>query len=134
FDFYPRHVDAGRAFAAARFAGDAKFQRLRHLIGCQRIRPELAGDGEAERVGAPTRHITLVTGDAVTRTHDAAGKRAAGAVVVTHFDGALKATAGAGISRPVERGFERTSAIAGRVAKIFAIVESRRPHDFAGIE
>ena len=78
--------------------------RLRHLVRGQRIGPELAGDGEAQRIGAPARDVALVAGDAVARAHDAAGERAAGAVVVAHLDRALETAAGAGIGRPVEMG------------------------------
>ena len=40
-DLHARHVDAGRAFAAARLAGNAELQRLGHLVGRQRIGAEL---------------------------------------------------------------------------------------------
>ena len=64
-DLHARHVDAGRAFAPAGLAGDAEFQRLRHLVGGERIRPELAGDGKPQRVGAAAGDVALVAGDAI---------------------------------------------------------------------
>ena len=103
-DLHPRHVDAGRAFAPAGLAGDAELQRLRHLVGGERVGPELAGDGEAQRVGAAARDVALVAGDAIARAHHAARERAAGAVVVAHLDRALETAARAGIGRPVEMG------------------------------
>ena len=101
-DLHARHVDAGRAFAPAGLAGDAELQRLRHLVGGERVRPELAGDREPQRVGAAARHVALVAGDAIARAHHAAGELAAGAVVVAHLDRALETAAGARIGRPVE--------------------------------
>ncbi len=134
FDLHPRHVDAGRTFAPARLAGDAEFERLGHVVGGQRIRPKLAGDGKPQRIGAAARHVALVKGDAVTRAHDAACKCAAGAVVVAHLDRALEAAAGSGIGRPVERGLHLIGAIVRAVAEIRAVIEFRRAHDLAGIE
>src|SRR6266849_3948964 len=132
-DLHARHVDAGRAFAPAGLAGDAERKRLRHRVGGERIGSELAGDGEAQRIGAPARDVALVAGDAVARAHDAAVQRPAGAVVVAHLDRALEAAAGAGIGRPVERAGDVLGAIVRAVAKIAAVVEFRRPYDLAGI-
>ena len=41
-DLHPGHVDASGAFVAAGLAGHAEFQRVHHLVGRQRIRPQLA--------------------------------------------------------------------------------------------
>ena len=40
----------------------------------ERIRPELAGDREPQRVGAAARDVALVAGDAIARAHHAAGR------------------------------------------------------------
>ncbi len=133
-DLHARHVDAGRAFAPAGLAGDAELQRLRHLVGGERVGAELAGDGEAQRIGAPARHVALVAGDAIGRAHHAAGELAAGAVVVAHLDRALETAAGARIGGPVERRGHRLAVIAGAVAEQAAVVELGRAHDLAGIE
>ena len=133
-DLHPRHVDAGRAFAPACLAGDAELHRLRHLVGGERVGTELPGDGEPQCIGAAARDVLLVARRPVGRTHDAAGERAAGAVVVAHLDGALETAADAGIGRPVEHRRHRLAVIAGAVAEIGAVVEVRRPHDLAGIE
>ena len=101
-DLHARHVDAGRAFAPARLARDAKLERLRHLVRRERIGSKLAGDRKPQRIGAPAGHVALVARDAVARAHHAARKRAAGAVVVAHLDRALKTAAAAGIGGPVE--------------------------------
>ncbi len=81
---------------------DAQLQRLGHLVRGQRIGAKLAGDGEAQRIGAAARDVALVAGDAIARAHHAAGQRAAGAVVVAHLDRALETAAAARIGRPVE--------------------------------
>ncbi len=47
-DLHARHVDAGRAFALARLAGDAKLERLRHLVGGERLLAERAGKREPQ--------------------------------------------------------------------------------------
>ena len=106
-DLHARHVDAGGAFAPAGLAGHAELERLRHLVRGQRVGAELARDREAQRVGAAAGDVALVAGDAVARAHDAAGERAAGAVVVAHLDRALETAAGAGIGRPVEPRIDR---------------------------
>ena len=134
FDLHARHVDAGRTFAPAGLAGHAIFQRFRHLVRRQRVGPELPGEGEPQRVGAAARDVTLLAGDAVARAHDAAGERAAGAVVVAHLDRALESAAPARIGRPVEMRLDLVGAIVGAVAEQAAVVELRRPHDLAGIE
>src|SRR6516225_10026473 len=128
-----RRVDAGRAFAPASLAGDAKLHGLGHLVGAQRVASELAGDGEAQRIGAPARDVALVAGHAIARAHDATGEHATGAVVVAHFDRALKTAAGARIGRPVELRADVLAAIVRPVAEDAAIVELRRAHDLAGI-
>src|SRR5258705_11951755 len=89
-DLHAGHVDAGRAFGAAALARDAELHRLGHLVGGERIRPELAGDRKPQRVGAPARHIALLARDAIRGTHHAALRLAAGAVVVAHLDRALE--------------------------------------------
>ena len=133
-DLHLGHVDAGRAFMAAGLAGDAEFQRLHHLVGGQRVRPELAGDRQPQRVGAAARDILLVAGRAIGRAHHAALELPAGAVVVAHLDRALKAAAGAGIGRPVERGLQLADAIVRRIAKQRTVVHFGRIDDLAGIE
>src|SRR5262249_53963277 len=99
-DLHARHVDAGRAFAPTSLAGDAKLHGLGHLVRAQRVASELAGDGEAQRIGAPARDVALVAGHAIARAHDAAGERATGAVVVAPLDRALKPATGPGIGGP----------------------------------
>src|SRR6185312_4376406 len=126
-------VDAGRAFAAARLAGNAKLQRLHHLAGGESVWPELAGDREAERIRAAARDVALVMGRAIARAHHAADFLAAGAVVVAHLDGALKPAARSGISGPVEHGFQFRHPIIRAVAEFLAVIEFRRAHDLAGI-
>ena len=95
---------------------------------------KLAGDREPQRIGAASRHILLVARRAVGRAHHAALELAAGAVVVAHLDRALKAAAGAGISRPVEFCLELGDAIVGLEAEQRAIVHPGRIDDLAGIE
>src|SRR5262245_56231035 len=101
-DLHARHVDAGRALAAAGLARDAELQRLGHLLGGERVRSELPGDRKSQRVGAPARDVALLARDAIRGAHHATVDLAAGAVVVAHLDRALKTAAGAGPSGPVE--------------------------------
>ena len=96
--------------------------------------PSWPDDGEAQRVGAPAGDVALVAGDAVARAHDAAGERAAGAVVVAHLDRALETAAGAGIGRPVEPRIDLFGVVVRPVAEEGAVVEFGRMHDLAGIE
>ena len=133
-DLHARHVDAGRAFAAAGLARDAERHRLGHLVRSQRVRAELSRDREPQRIGAAARDVALVAGDAVARAHDAAVEFAAGAVVVAHLDGALETAAGAGPGRPVETRPYVLAAIARLEAEQRAVVEFRRPHHLARIE
>src|SRR5262249_871324 len=98
-----------------------------------RIGSELAGDGEAQRVGASARNVPLIARDAIARTHHAALERAAGAVVVAHLDRTLETAAGAGITRPVEVRMNIVGAISGAVTKQTAVIEFRRLHDLTGI-
>ena len=132
-DLHTRDVDAGRAFAPARLAGNAKLQGLRHLIGSERVRPELTCDGKPQGVGAPARDVALVAGDAIAGAHDAAGKRAARAVVVAHLDRALETAAGAGIGGPVEVRADLLRPVVRPVAEEGPIVEFRRAHDLPRI-
>ena len=133
-DLHARHVDAGGAFAPAGLAGDAELERLRHLVRGQRVGAELARDREAQRIGAAAGDVALVAGDAVARAHDAAGERAAGAVVVAHLDRALETAAGAGIGRPVEPRIDLVGVVIRRVTEQRAVVEFRRIDDLARIE
>ncbi len=87
-DLHARHVYAGRAFTAARFAGNAELQRFGHFVGRQRIGAELTRYRETQRVRAASRHVALIAGHAIGGTHRAAGKLPAFAVVVAHLDGA----------------------------------------------
>src|SRR5262249_2473035 len=125
--------DAGRTLAPAGLARDAEPQGFRHLLGAQRVFPQLTGDGEAQRIGAPPCDIALVAGDAIARAHDAACEYAAGPGVVAHFDRALKTSAGAGIGGPVEMRASVLGAIGRGIAEEAAIVEFGRAHDLAGI-
>ena len=70
-DLHPRHVDAGRAFAAAALAGDAELHGLAHGVGGQRVGAELAGERQAQRVGAAAGDVLLVAGGAEGGAHDA---------------------------------------------------------------
>src|SRR5262249_10527855 len=103
------------AFAPARLARDAQLECLGHLVRRERPGAELAGEREAQRVGASARHVALLAGDAEARAHDATRAFAAGTVVVAHLDRALQAAARARIGRPVERARVLLAAIAGAV-------------------
>ena len=67
-------------------------QRVAHLVGDQRLGAELAGQREAQRVGAAAGQMLLVAGRAVGRAHHAGVGFAAGAVVVAHLGGAGEAS------------------------------------------
>ena len=86
FDFHPRHIDAGGAFALAPLAPQAQSHRFRHRIGRERVRPELPGEREPQAIGAAAGHVLLVAGGAKRRTHHPGRGLAAGAVVVAHLD------------------------------------------------
>jgi len=133
FDLHARHVDAGRAFAPAGLTGDAQLERLGHLVGGERVGPELAAEREPQCIGAPARDVALVARHPIRWAHGAARQFPAGAVVVAHLDRALEPIAGAGIGRPVEMGRDGFAVIAGRVAQQAAVVEFRRAHHLAGI-
>src|ERR1700689_1336532 len=132
-DLHARHVDARRAFAAARLAGNAELQRFDHLVGRQGVGAELAGYREAQRIRAAPRHVALIAGHAIRGTHRAAGELSAFAVVVAHLDSAREAAGWTRKGGPVERRLELEDAIIWMKAKIRAIVETRRADDFAGI-
>ena len=116
-DFHARHVDAGRAFALAGLARHAQFHGLGHVVAGQRVGAELAGQREAQRVGAAARDMRFVARHAIARAHGAALGFAAGAVVVAHLDGRLQPAAGARIVGPVEpRRHGCRAIVAGRSA------------------
>jgi hypothetical protein len=133
-DLHARHVDAGRAFAPARLARDAELQRLGDIVAEQTIGPELAGEREAQRVGAAAREVLFVARDAVGRAHRAGVELPAGAVVVAHLDGTEQAALRAGPRRPVERRRHVERRIVWRVTKQRAVVEVGRADDAAGVE
>ena len=129
-DFHPRHIDAGRTLALAALAPDAQLHGFRHGVGDKGVRPKLAGDGEAERVGPPAGHVGLVPGDAEGRAHDVGVGFPAGAVVVAHLDGAGEAAP----FGPVEHGLDGPGRIAGLVAEQAPVIHLRRPDDAARVE
>ena len=133
-DLHLRHVDAGRTFVAAGLARHAKLERIGHRVRAQRIRPELAGDRETQRVGAAAGDILLVARGAIGRAHHAALELATGAVVVAHLDRTLETAAGARPGRPVQFGLQAVDAIARRIAEQRTVVHFRRIDDLAGIE
>ena len=59
---HPRHVDAGRALPPTGFAAYAQRHGLGHGLRGQCVWSELAGDRQAERVGAASGRILLITG------------------------------------------------------------------------
>ena len=130
FDLHARHVDAGGTFALAALAADAQFHGVVHDIRVERLRAELAGERQPQRVGAAARGMDLVARDAIGRAHGARVELAAMAVVVAHLHRAAEAAP----VRPVERGVERRGRVAGRVAEQAAVVHARGPHDLARIE
>src|SRR5262249_49002324 len=83
-DLHARHVDAGGTFAPASLAGDTELERLAHRGLRGIVRAKLAGEREAQRVGAPARQVALVAGRAEARAHGAGVELAAMAVVVAH--------------------------------------------------
>ena len=101
-----------------------------HRLGGERIRPELARERQAQRVGAAARQMLLVHGRAIGGAHHARLGLAAGAVVVAHLDGAAEAAP----FRPVERPLPLRAAVARRVTEERAVVHLEGPHDLAGIE
>ena len=86
-DLHARHVDAGRTFALAALARHAQIHRVAHRAAGEGIVAELAGEREAQRVGAAARQVPLVAGDAKARAHRAGVELAAMAVVVAHLGG-----------------------------------------------
>ena len=68
-DLHLRHVDAGRAFAPAGLARHAQRHCVAQRIGRHRVGAELAGQRQAQRVGAAAREVLFVAGDAIGRAH-----------------------------------------------------------------
>ncbi len=134
-DLHLRHVDAGRAFAPARLAGNAQRHRIGDRVGRHRIGAELAGERQAQRVGAPARHVRLVARHAIRRAHHAGIEGAAGAVVVAHLDRAEHAAERPGMVRPVELRREvGDRRVAPVVAEQRAVIHARRTHDAARVQ
>ena len=134
-DLHLRHVDAGRAFALARLAGNAQRHRIGDRVGRHRIGAELPGERQAQRVGAPARHVRLVARHAVRRAHHAGIEGAAGAVVVAHLDRAEHAAERPGMVRPVELRREvGNRRVAPVVAEQRAVIHARRTHDAARVQ
>ena len=92
---------------------------------------DLAGEGEAQRVGAAAGEVVFVAGDAVARAHHAGVEAATGAVVVAHFDGAEQA---GWVCRPIECWGEGEGGVAGRVAEEGAVVHAGWVDDAVGVE
>ena len=97
-ELHLRHVDAGRALAAAAFAADAEVERVTHRVAGQGFDAgagiELTRERETQRVGAAARQVLLVARRAVARAHRAGVELAAVAVVVAHLDRLGEAAAG----------------------------------------
>lgn len=62
FDLHPGHIDPGGAFAFAGFARHTKLHRVRHLVRCQGIRPQLARNGEPQRVRTAPGQVLFLAG------------------------------------------------------------------------
>ena len=134
-DLHPRHIDARRAFAPAGLAGDAERHRLGERVRGHRVRPELAGEREPERVRPPARQMLLLARRAKARAHHARIEGTAGAVVVAHLDRAQEPAERAGMGGPVEhRGKTLRRRVARAVAKEAPIIHPRRIDDAVRVE
>ena len=130
FHLHLGHVHAGGAFALAALAAHAFGERVVHLVRGQRILAELAGQGQAQRVGPPAGHVALVLGRAIGRAHHRGVELATGAVVVAH----LHRRGEAAVRRPVERGLDRNRLVLRVEAHETGVVHARRVHDLVRVE
>ena len=64
-DLHLRHVDAGRAFAPATLATEAKIHGFEHRVRHQCIAAELPGQGQTKGIGAAAGQVLLVAGGAI---------------------------------------------------------------------
>src|SRR5690606_7405177 len=76
----------GRAFTPAGFARHAELERAVEVVGRERVRPELTGQRETERVRAAARDVALVARHAIRRAHRTGVELPAVPVVVAHLD------------------------------------------------
>src|SRR5690349_618602 len=67
-----RHVDVHRTLALAALAGEAEIERLLDLVVAPAVIELVAVHQLEEEMGPAARGMTLLTGDHVARTHDAA--------------------------------------------------------------
>src|SRR5213596_841483 len=136
-DLHLRHVHAGRAFAPAALAVNAQVQRLEHLVRREGIGAELAGEREAQRVGAPAGEVPLVAGRAERRAHRTGVELAAVTVVVAHLDRRRETLARRARSvplAPVEHGIQALGRIPRLEAEQRPFVLLRRPHDLSRVQ
>ncbi len=121
-----RHVDADRAVALARLAGQAEIQRVAHLGRPPAVGDEVAADQLEQQPGSPARRVLLLAGDLVARAHRGAGRVAA----LPHTDaaaGGLREVAG------VMRVREDGEQFAGRMVQLEVRVDPLWTDDHAGI-
>ena len=71
------HVDADRAVAAARLAGQAQVERLADLGRAPAVGDQVAADHLEQQPGAAARRVLLLAGGLVARAHHGAGAVAA---------------------------------------------------------
>ena len=86
FDLHLCHVDTGRALAPTGLARNTQAHGLRHALRGHRVITQVTVEGLAQRVGATTGEMLLITGDPETRAHGAGIELSAMAIVVAHLD------------------------------------------------
>ena len=134
FDFHSGHIDAGWTFAFATFAGHAELHGFSHLIAGQRIRSQLARNGQPQTVGSTTGEVSLFSGHAEGGAHHPAFEFSASAVVVAHLDRALQSRAATGVGGPIKFGFEVGHIVICAIAKQASVIHLWWVYDFARIE
>ena len=118
FRLHLGHIDAGRAFALAPFAANAKLHGFQQMIGREGVRSQLSRQRQPERIGAASGQVLFVPRRAEGRAHDTGVGLSTGAVVVAHFHGAPEAAP----IGPVKSGLKGDRLVARLEAEQTAVV------------
>ena len=124
----PGHVDIGRALALAGLAFEAEVEDFVDVRVGESLKSELAGDRQAEQVGAAAGAVLLLAGRLERRAHRPLGLLPAGADARAQLGGRQQAAVG----REVERGRHRGRDIARPIAQVRR--QRRRIDDLAGVQ
>ncbi len=124
----PGHVDVRGALALAGLAFEAQVEHLADVRVGEAVKPELAGDGEPQQVGAAAGAVLLLAGRLERRAHRPLESLSAGADAGAQLGRRQQAAVG----REVEGGWHRGRHITRAIPQVRR--QRRGVDDLAGVE